>query len=451
MKKQMTALGTVLQAHFMPAFLVQICLSCLLASCNQMELSERPVLISPIESSDSVLVKRFMDTGLPVVWIKTVNDEEPAYEIADAPEGCLGGSIRNATKVPGRIVVQDGEDIIYDSGNYVAKRSGMTINVRGNWSARRPKKPFKIKLQAKADLLGRGDRRFDDKDWLLMPFFSLNSMIGLKVNELMGLQWTPQYHFVNLIINGDSRGLYMLMESVERNAACRLDVDKKAGYIIELDPYWWKEDRYALASFEESLNYTFKYPDEKDLTSAQFDYIQQILSDAEESTRNGSYQDKIDVESFARWMLAHDILGNTDGAGSNIFLTKYDNTKASLLKMGCLWDFDVIMKSEGWDEIHGRYFFKGLFASENKAFVRRYTSLWKENKDHVFLELKRYLDNYLASELCQAVDASIELNNERWAALMYPLPLSATFVQDATSYLTKRKTWLEENLTTLLP
>jgi len=433
------------------AILVQLSLCSLLISCNQMDVSERAILTPPIDGPDSLLVKQFIDTGLPVVWIKTVDDEEPLYEDADAPEGCLGGSIRNATKVPGRIVVQDGNGIIYDSGKYVAKRSGMTINVRGNWSARRPKKPFKIKLQAKADLLGRADGRFSDKDWLLMPFFSLNSMIGLKVNELMGLQWTPQYRFVNLIFNGESRGLYMLMESVERNADCRLDVDKHTGYIIELDPYWWKEDRYAQASFEESLNYTFKYPDEKDLTTNQFDYIQKVLSDAEESTRNGSYQDKIDVESFARWMLAHDILGNTDGAGSNIFLTKHDNTRASLLKMGCLWDFDVIMKSEGWDEIHGRYFFKGLFASENKAFVRRYASLWKENKENVFDELRRYLDNYLSSELCQAVDASIELNNERWAALMYPLPLSATFVQDATSYLTKRKAWLEENLTTLFP
>ena len=431
--------------------IVQVSLCSLLMSCNQMDVSERAVLTPPIEGPDSLLVKQFLDSGLPLVWIKTVEDEEPMYEDANAPEGCLGGSIRNATKVPGRIVVQDGEGVIYDSSMYVAKRSGMTINVRGNWSARRPKKPFKIKLQTKADLLGRADGHFYDKDWLLMPFFSLNSMIGLKVNELMGLQWTPQYRFVNLIFNGESRGLYMLMESVDRNADCRLDVDKQTGYIIELDPYWWKEDRYAQASFEESLNYTFKYPDEKDLTSAQFDYIQTVLSEAEESTRNGSYQEKIDIESFARWMLAHDILGNTDGAGSNIFLTKHDNTKASLLKMGCLWDFDVIMKSEGWDEIHGRYFFKGLFASENKAFVRRYISLWKENKDHIFLELKRYLDNYLASELCQAVDASIELNNERWASLMYPLPLSATFVQDATSYFTKRKAWLEDHLTTLFP
>ena len=37
------------------------------------------------------------------------------------------------------------------------------------------------------------------------------------VNELCGLQWTPQYMFVNLLMNDDFRGLYTLIESVDRN------------------------------------------------------------------------------------------------------------------------------------------------------------------------------------------------------------------------------------------
>ena len=41
--------------------------------------------------------------------------------------------------------------------------------------------------------------------------------IGLMVNELCGLQWTPQYMFVNLLMNDDFRGLYTLIESVDRN------------------------------------------------------------------------------------------------------------------------------------------------------------------------------------------------------------------------------------------
>lgn len=413
-----------------------------LSSCEKEELTDRPNLVPPIEGSDSILVRQLLGLGLPVVWIKTMGDMEPTYEEADAPQGCWGGSIRNATKVPGRIVVQGVNSVLFDSGEYEEKQSGMTIKVRGNWSARRPKKPYKIKLQVTADMLGRGDSHFDDSEWLLMPFFSLNNIIGLKVNELLSVEWTPQYMLANVVFNGEFRGLYMLMESIKRNKNCRLNVSN-TGYVIELDPYWWNEDLCVLSSFEEPLNYTFKYPKPENLTLNKVDYIQKVMSEVEESTRNGSYQEMIDVDSFARWMLAHDILGNSDGAGSNIFLTKYDNTDTSLIKMGPLWDFDVIMRSEGWDEIHGRYFFKGLFESDNRYFVNRYAALWNDNKDKVFNGLLQYLDDYMTSELCQAVDAAIMLNNERWAAEMYSLPLSSVFVEEAKTYFYQRRQWLE--------
>ena len=44
-----------------------------------------------------------LDYGLPVVVVNTVNGEEPTAERIDAPEGCLGVSITNVTKVPGRV------------------------------------------------------------------------------------------------------------------------------------------------------------------------------------------------------------------------------------------------------------------------------------------------------------------------------------------------------------
>ena len=403
----------------------------------------------PLEPLDSLLMEKMTDADLPIVRIETVADEEPSYEIADPPKGCLGGSIRNAKKVPGRMVMYDKADIVYDSGEYVEKQSGMTMKVRGNWSARRPKKPFKIKLQRKADLLGRENRCFEDKDWLLMPFYHMNAYIGLRVNELMDLQWTPRFCYVNLVVNGEYRGLYMLMESVERNADCRLNVDRNEGYIIELDAYWWNEPNYVRASFDESLNYTFKYPDEDDLTDDKLNYVQELVSAAEKSTHDGSYQKWIDVESFARWMLAHDILGNSDGAGANMFLTKYDSSDESLLKMGCMWDFDVIMKSGGWDEIHDRYFFKGLFASENRTFVNRYVTLWQEMKGSIFDQLERDLDSYLESDLRKAVDASIIMNNDRWAVEMYGLPSSETFIEEAKAYLRQQKVWLESAIRNL--
>ena len=111
----------------------------------------------------------------------------------------------------------------------------MRAVIRGNTTARAKKKPYKIKLQKKADLLLRGDdEKYGDKDWLLILDESLSAKTGFKLNELAGMQWTPSYQYVNLILNGEYKGLYMLCESVERNKSCRLNVDK-SGYIFEYD------------------------------------------------------------------------------------------------------------------------------------------------------------------------------------------------------------------------
>ena len=120
--------------------------------------------------ADNVEIQDVIDAGLPILYVETVDGEEPTYDVAYAPEGQNGKGITNATKVPGRIrLVQDGIDL-YDSGEYVAKTSGMTIKVRGNTSAAdSPKKPYKIKLQVKADLLNRGnDAKYADKNWILI-------------------------------------------------------------------------------------------------------------------------------------------------------------------------------------------------------------------------------------------------------------------------------------------
>ena len=391
-----------------------------------------------VSSSDSL----YRTLGIPVVEVFTVDEEEPTYEEIDAPEGCLGGSIRNAVKVSGRVTMSDTTGVLFDSGPYEKSVSGMTIKVRGNWSARRPQKPYKIKLQQPVNMLDPAAASRADCNWLLMPFFDLKYMIGLKVSEIMGMPWTPQIRFVNLVFNGDYRGLYMLMESVERNPACRLNVSE-FGFIAELDAYWWNEDVYAKASFVEPLNYTFKYPDQKDLTTERLDSIQRILSAAEQSMLDGTYQSHIDVESFARWMLAHDILGNKDGAGSNMFLTKYDDSDTTLLRMDCLWDLDVIMECEKWDELHDRYFFGRMFHNSNRAFVDCYVALWDEMKKRVTDGILQFLDDYLQSELRQAIDTSICLNNDRWFLEQYALPLSADFVKDARNWFLLRRGWLD--------
>ena len=192
-------------------------------------------LFSIAAFSDNVSLQEVFDAGLPVLTIMTVNGEEPTYETVDHPNGCNGYSIKNATKVPARMTISHNGIVLYDSGEYIEDKSGLTVKVRGNTSARMSaKKPYKLKLQKKADLLCRGDDKFKDKNWALIRDERMLTKAGLKINELGGLQWTPAYEYVNVMFNGDYRGVYMLVETVERNNKCRLNV-ADSGYVIEYD------------------------------------------------------------------------------------------------------------------------------------------------------------------------------------------------------------------------
>lgn len=399
-----------------------------------------------IEPTDTDIVEPTYVLELPSVNIETVNGEELTCDFVSAPEGSLGQSIKNANKVGAKIVIAQNEQTIYNSGDYIENESGTTIKIRGNSSAYKRKKGYKLKLQKKADLLGRNDSRYEDKEWVLVTDerTSLNTLIGTKVSQLLGLPWTPAFKFVNLELNGDPRGLYLLMESVKRKET-RLDISKD-GYIIELDPYWWNEDVYFETRMTETpeVKYTFKYPDSKDITPEQLAYIKGYMNDMEDALIDWNhYQDYVDVESFAAWVLAQDILGNFDGFGSNIFMTKYDNTSNSKLKMGNLWDFDAIMKTPGeWSESH-RYplFVRMLTNGTDTSMATTYERLWNTHKDSLFIKLYAYLDSIASSEEGEMLNQAFRADSERWGRDI--LTIEET-IERAKAWFEERKVWLQK-------
>ena len=44
-------------------------------------------------------------------------------------------------------------------------------------------------------------------------------------------------------------------------------------FIIEYDTYWWNEEVFFESDWSYSMNYTFKYPNDEDLSKEQIDYI----------------------------------------------------------------------------------------------------------------------------------------------------------------------------------
>lgn len=125
----------------------------------------------------------------------------------------------------------------------------LEIKARGNYSRTAfSKKPYKLKLGAKQSLLGLSKSKHfallahaDDNKGYLRNF------VGFNLGKRIGLPWTPRQQPVEVIINGDYRGLYFLTESIRvekgRIEISELDDDNSdpslcsGGYVVELDNY----------------------------------------------------------------------------------------------------------------------------------------------------------------------------------------------------------------------
>ena len=284
------------------------------------------------------------------------------------------------------------------------------MKIRGNTSARyAPKEryPYKIKLDEKADLLApfidRGNMiGYEDKDWLLLNYGNDGFRItGDAIAEAVGTEWSPDYCYVSLYVNGEYRGLYVLSESVKRGNGdgeeqWRVNVEKD-GYVFECDAYWWNEELSFSTplTVNTPMHFTFKYPDSDNLTpnSEEVKYLQEYLTKFEEALmkNDDSYLDYIDLDSFVKWLLVADILCINDGGGCNIFLYKRDSTENSKIAMGPNWDFDSYMgNAYGLATIRMKWNgapFYYQYLIEKESFQKRYKEL--------FFELCDGLDAYV--------------------------------------------------------
>ncbi|MBQ8190627.1 MAG: CotH kinase family protein [Bacteroidaceae bacterium] len=420
-------------------FLFVICMFMGMSTC---------LYANSLSENDSILRK----IQLPLIEIWTSDGTDPTGSHVVAPENLWGVGLVDNEYVTGRMRVSMNDSTLYDSGEYVQDVSGMRIRLRGNTSSYYwEKKPYKIKLSKKADLLFRDNTKYKDKDWVLLRVYNgflTRFLTGNHLGKLIGLGWEPQWEYVNLVLNGDYKGDYILIESVEKERG-RIDIED-TGYIIEDDAYWWNEDVYFKGNMlAYQTGYTFKYPDTDDLNDSIIGNIKNYILDFEETlNNNGDISQYIDIPSFAAWLLAQDVLGQGDSGGTNRYLYKKDFDPSdpfrTALQMGVLWDFDATFKQIGiWSAIHGRaysFYFNKLLSRED--FYSCYLSLWKEKRNTLCDELIDYLYT-INQNKGEAINKSRHLNKIRWDDDAIPL---ATEINDAVQFLKDQFAWIDSQL-----
>ena len=418
-----------------------------------------PLLIMQANVCQAQTLEEVIGYGLPVVVVNTMDGEEPTSEVITYKIGSITRtSITNAVQKEARMQIYRGGILWYDSGDYIDDVSGIKIRHRGNTSAAFfENKPFKLKLQKKADLIDtqedgdNTDRR--SKDWVLLNnVHTIDLPLAYKLSNLIGLEYTPRMQFVNVIINGNYRGMYVLAENISRDKECRINVDKQDGYIIEFDAYFWKEPLSFKSQFTGYMQWTLKYPDPEDLTAEQMENIRSDIQRFEASVSSQDYPNLIDIKSIAKWMLVHDIMGTRDSGGCNMYVARTDRQDASLMRMPAVWDMasssmDVL---DEWSKSHTDLglFFSHLFANEQcMEFTKEYVKEWKRIKEeNVFDSLIVFIDGYTSTPEGIGVKNSAPHHMQRWS-LSYGLVDLERKTVSAKEWMNNRQLWLDENIT----
>ena len=110
--------------------------------------------------------------------------------------------------------------------NVIFEEAPMGIRLRGNSTYECPKKPFRIKFDQKQSLFGLPKA----KSWVLLANYydksqMRNYLAYLTANKLDNLDFQPASIFVEVEINGEYQGLYLLCEQMETGTG-RVDIEQ---------------------------------------------------------------------------------------------------------------------------------------------------------------------------------------------------------------------------------
>lgn len=233
------------------------------------------------------------------------------------------------------------------------------IRGRGNSTWGLPKKPYRIKLDKKYNIFNLPAKA---KSWTLLANYAdktlMRNALAFKISNILGLEFTPSAKFVDLTLNGQFLGNYMLSDQIEvdskRVNINELDatvVDPEAitgGYLLEIDGFAASEPVWFTTN--QGLKITVKSPDDDQITSQQFAYIQNYIADVESRLFSSDFKDpvlgyraKVDTTSLINWYIGCELTGNSDSFWSTYIYKKRSNDK---LFFGPMWDYDIAFNND---------------------------------------------------------------------------------------------------------
>ncbi len=237
-----------------------------------------------------------------------------------------------------------------------------SVRQRGNGTFTYDKKSYKIKLDEKTDLLLGGSENSAKaaRDWVLLAEFfdrsNLRNYYAFQAASMLeGLDFVTDCCFVEVYLQGEYRGVYLLCEQVEVDDA-RIDIDdqttEEVGFLLEqVQGMTAKQEYTFIVPYQDTemffdLRSDFIGDDEQQ--AEDYWRVQGVLEQVVAALDSGD-QDEIaavlDLDSCVDMYLLHEFMLNID-VGWGSFYT-YCKAGEEKLYFSPPWDFD---HSAGMDD-----------------------------------------------------------------------------------------------------
>ena len=248
----------------------------------------------------------------------------------------------------------------------------------------------------------------------------LDNKIAMDISEALGLAYTPQGTWVDLYLNGEYRGIYLLTESVSVGEG-RVDIydlekenkrlnpsigqgtagryeeedskgyllengaDTDGGYLIEKDhpKHWEAEETGFLTSRGD--NFTINAP--RHASREQVTWLKEYVDGIDAQIQNGdpAVWQRLDLKSFAKRFLMDEIALEMDAGSTSMFF--YKERGDEKLYSGPAWDYDNAF---------------GETSGSGSAYIN-YTETNVNNNERLLISLNWYQKLYETPELYQCI------------------------------------------------
>lgn len=253
----------------------------------------------------------------------------------------------------------------------------ISIEIRGSTSQAFPKKSYGFETQDES-----GENRNvslinlpEENDWILYAPYSdktlIRNILAYRLARELG-QYAPRTKLCELIVNGEYKGVYVLIEKIKRDKN-RVDIselnpdeisgdDVSGGYIIKID----KQTGDSGPVWESELGgiyFQYEYPKYDEIVPEQKDYIKDYIDEFEQALTGDHFADPetgyrkyMDERSLVDFFLINELSRNVDAYMLSTFFHKDKDSNGGKLNMGPIWDFNLSFGNADYRDafkIHG--------------------------------------------------------------------------------------------------